>query len=141
MIPFRGPDELHATPETYRHAITDPDNMGRLPVARFTWGFVEGLGWAFLPPWAQLAVFPEKGTRAGIGHPHRQHDRFFVRALAPVEGWMRHPRAEWSVQGRYWEGIAWRASWGREIRRVLLDPDIVYESTMVERFDDWLCTA
>lgn len=138
MIAFNGPDELKVNGTVFRRVIADAHYNGRLPLARCTWGFVDGLGWGFLPPWAQLAVFPEKGTQAGIGHRHRQHEPFFVRALVPIEGWMSHPRMAWSVKGRYWEGVVWRASWGRQIRRCLLDPDIVEETTHPGRYDDWL---
>ncbi|HVJ24864.1 MAG TPA: hypothetical protein VM756_13105, partial [Burkholderiales bacterium] len=86
--------------------------------------YVPGHGWAFLPPWAQLAVFPEKGTETGVGHPNRHHERFAIVRVFPV--WMsaRHRNHEEAVAGRYWWGLAWRASWQKP-RLVLLDPDRV----------------
>lgn len=138
MTPFMGPNELELTDEVVRHYLGQGE---RVPLARLTFGLVSGFGWGFLRPWQQLAVFPEKGTPAGIGHRHRHHERFWIRALVPHDGTERHPRHSWTVTGRYWEGVAWRASW-RYPRMVLLDPDIITADTHPRgSYGDWLGMA
>lgn len=116
--------EFHVTAESYREAIQDEASMGRVPMARLIWGYVEGKGWAFLRPWEQLAMFPEKATVAGIYSPRRKHVRFWIRRLRPVQGIYRNQMHLYPVTGRFWRGVAWRDGWRRP-RLVLLDPDIV----------------
>lgn len=119
---------LRATDTSYRAAIGDEANQGRLPLARLTYGLVTGIGWGFLHPWAQQALFPAKGTPFGIGHPDRPHERFILVRLRPTVRKVKHPRHAYAIEGRFWEGLAWRAKWGKRFgvprfRRVLLDPD------------------
>ena len=70
-------DELIVNDWKFHEMRKLPDSQGRILLARFTWGHISGLGWGFLHPWQQLALFPDKGTQAGIGHPDRFHERFF----------------------------------------------------------------
>lgn len=95
---------------------------GRYPLAWCIYGHLEGQGWGFLNPWERQAIFPEAGTQAGVGHPHRIHEPFAIARVFPTWRNMRHPMHEQPVEGRYWWGLAWRRSWDAP-RVVLLDPD------------------
>jgi hypothetical protein len=121
---------LKVTPSNWRrlaaedHEPGTEGSNGRYPLAWWTYGYLKGHGWGFLPPWAQLAIFPEKGTQDGIGHPHRMHEPFAIVRVFPVWMTARHRNHEYAVSGRYWWGLAMRTSWLRP-RLVLLDPDKV----------------
>lgn len=122
---------IHATNTTYHEFIADERNHGRLPLAWLTFGDINGLGWGFLHPWAQQAIFPHKGTLAGIGDWRRYHEPFLLLRLWPTWCDKRHPNHEHYIEGRYWHGIAWRKGWGWRPRRVLLDYDLI---TVDEQF-------
>lgn len=121
--------------DAYRAIIVDERAQGRLPIAMLTFGNIFGHGWGFLQPWAQLAVFPNKGTHAGVGDPERLHEPFWILRLRPTWTRAKHRNMDWEIEGRFWLGLAWRKSWGyRRLWRVipiwrfrpcLLDPDIV----------------
>lgn len=115
---------VRVTPSAYRKLIKKASNMGRFPIARVIYGYIGGRGWGFLNPWEQLAIFPNKGTLAGISDPARRHERFAIARVFPTWRTERHPNHEDPVTGRYWWGLAWRASWDKP-RLVLLDPDRV----------------
>lgn len=117
MKPF-----VRVTPSAYRRLIKQSRNMGRFPVARVIYGYIDGQGWGFLNPWEQLAIFPNKGTPAGVSDPARRHERFAIARVFPTWRTERHPNQEDPVTGRYWWGLAWRARWEKP-RLVLLDPD------------------
>lgn len=133
-----------ANREAYRALIKNEFNQGRLPLAWVTVGYIHGHGWGFLHPWAQLAIFPAKGTPAGSGNRERIHDRFWLLRLWPTWRSERHRNMSWAIHGRFWHGLAWREAWGwRQLgplripraRRVLLDPDIVTRNP--GKADDW----
>ncbi len=126
---------FHVTDYTYRQVIGDPASEGRVPHARLVWGNVSGSGWGFLRPWEQIALFPEKGTLAGIRSPARAHEEFIIRYLEPFADALRHPRHLHPITGRYWHGIVWRSSW-KGWRRSVLDPDIVIEDP--NQNEDWI---
>lgn len=109
---------------SYARIAADHFGDGRYPIAMVTRGYVKGHGWGFLQPWAQIAVFPEKGTEEGAYHPHRQHEAFAIVRVYPVWMTARHRNHEEEVGGRYWWGMVTRASWPRP-RVCLLDPDKV----------------
>lgn len=142
----------HATDATYRKAISverdldadehDPHELdaGRLPMARFTWGYVSGLGWGFLRPWEQQALFPAKGSQRGIGNSDRHHEPFWILRVRGFDGAFRHRNHDYVIEGRYWQGWVWRASWGKwwqfwRARWKLLDPDNVTDDP--GKADDW----
>jgi hypothetical protein len=116
---------IRATDKAYRELIHDEANEGRLPLAWLTFGYVTGHGWGFLHPWAQQAIFPTKGSIAGIEHPDRQHDAFFILRLRPHWREAHHQNYEHPIEGRYWYGLAWRRRWGPcwRARWALLDYD------------------
>lgn len=129
-----------ATDSSYREAIQHEENQGRFPIAFLTCGYVSGLGWGFLRPWEQLQLFPEKGTLGGVEHADRHHQRFWILRVWPIRTSAKHPRHSWEIEGRYWEGLVWRHSWGKRFgiwraRRAFLDPDIVTHDP--QRADDW----
>lgn len=113
---------VRVRPSAYQWLVRDAKAAGRFPIARVIYGYLPGRGWGFLNPWEQLAMFPEKGTQAGIGHPARRHERFAIARVFPTWRTERHPNQEEPITGRFWWGLAWRASWP-EPRLVLLDPD------------------
>ncbi len=113
---------LKVTPSSWRKVAAHQDGDGRYPLAWMTYGYVKGHGWGFLQPWAQVAIFPEKGTEAGAGHPHRKHESFAIVRVFPVWMTAKHRNHDDPVSGRYWWGLAMRASWLKP-RLVLLDPD------------------
>lgn len=118
-------NRLHVTPETYHHYRKQEGNHGRLPIARFTWGKLDGYGWAFLPPWAQIAMFPQKGTTASLYRcPERVHSQFWILRLYSKWEIRKHRNHDEAVYGRYWYGLAKRPEWKRP-RCVVLDPDLV----------------
>lgn len=137
---------LRASDRSYRQAIQDPGNEGRLPLARLTFGCVSGYGWGFVHPWEQQALFPGKGNVAGIGNPLRHHEPFWILrwrracpATSPVS--FKHPNHDYFIEGWYWYGWVWRAVWGKRwgfwprARWKLLDPDIVTHDP--GKADDW----
>jgi hypothetical protein len=106
----------------YRRMIRNPKNQGRFPPAWLTCGMVSGHGWGFLQPWAQIALFPAKGTTADYTrNPDRKHQPFFLLRLWPTWRSERHRNHADPVEGRYWLSLAWRRPWRRP-RLVLLDP-------------------
>jgi hypothetical protein len=127
---------VHATDTEYRRVIRNPLAHGRLPHAWLTFGYVRGAGWGFVHPWAQIALFPGKGTLRPINphgftdkggarkvrDPERDHDTFFLLRLLPTWRSEQHRNHETPIEGRYWWGLAWRRRW-RWPRWVLLDPD------------------
>ena len=116
---------IRASAKVYREHIQDESNQGRLPLAWLTFGSIAGHGWAFLHPWAQLVLFPAKGTRFGIGHPDRKHEPFFILRYRSTWRTELHPNHEYAIEGRYWYGLVWRRKWGWRPRRVLLDYDCI----------------
>lgn len=132
---------LRASDRSYRQAIQDEANQGRLPLARLTFGYVSGHGWGFVHPWEQKALFPAKGKVAGIGNPLRHHEPFWILRIRTTQASFKHPNHDYSIEGWYWHGWVWRASWGKRwgfwprAKWALLDPDIVtYDPG---KADDW----
>jgi hypothetical protein len=107
---------------SYRCLAAWGHSDGRYPLAWCIYGHLEGQGWGFLNPWERQAIFPEAGSQAGVGHPHRIHEPFAIARVFPTWRTMRHPLHEDDIEGRYWWGLAWRKSW-EQPRLVLLDPD------------------
>lgn len=107
---------------SYRCMAAWEAGVGRYPFCWCIYGHLEGQGWGFLNPWERQAIFPEAGTAAGVGHPHRIHEPFAIARCFPVWRSALHPLHQDVVAGRYWWGLAWRKSWDKP-RVVLLDPD------------------
>lgn len=140
---------MRATNANYRRVITDAANEGRLPMARFTFGYIKGLGWGFLHPWEQQAIFPGKGTLSGIGDPLREHEPFFILRVSSLLAAFKHANQDYIIEGYYWHGWVWRKSWGKRwgfwprFRYALLDPDPVThdpgkaEDWGVKEGEDW----
>lgn len=106
----------------YRRVIRNANNHGRFPAAWLTFGHVSGHGWGFVQPWAQIALFPEKGSPADYTrNPARKHQPFCLLRLWPTWRSERHRNHGHPVEGRYWWSLAWRRPWRRP-RLVLLDP-------------------
>ena len=104
---------IHATDETYRQHIADELNQGRLSLARLTFGEISGHGWGFVGPWAQQALFPHKGTYAGVGGRARRHEQFALCRVWQTWTVAHHPNHRYPVHAYYAYGIAWRRSWGK----------------------------
>lgn len=129
-----------ANNKTYRKAISDEANGGRLPIARLIIGNIEGHGWGFLHPWDQIAVFPSKGTPGGFRDPMRHHERFWILRLSCRHMSLRHRNHDYDIEGRYWQGLVWRESMGPwwkpwRAKRKMLSPDIVTYDP--QKADDW----
>lgn len=132
---------LRASDRSYQEVIQDEANQGRLPLAWLTFGYVSGLGWGFVHPWEQQALFPGKGTRLGIGSYWRHHEPFWILRIRCEETTYKHPNHDWAIDGRYWWGWVWRPAMGKHwgfwprARWALLDPDIVTHDP--GKADDW----
>ena len=132
---------FRATDESFRKAIRNERNEGRVPMARLIYGYVSGHGWGFLRPWEQQALFPEKGTVGGVGHPDRHHQRFWILRLKPTQRRLRHRNHDYFIEGRYWHALVWRSGWGYRWRylwrwrRAIVDPDMVTDDP--GKAEDW----
>ena len=118
----------HATPATYRAAIQDERNSGRMPPAWLLWGMIEGNGWSLLQPFDQLAVFPNKGSLGGVGDPAREHEPFVILRLWRSWATRKHRTHFERTIGRFYWGLVWRRSWGLRIRWSLLNPDVFVDA-------------